>query len=868
MKKRNYITYQALTAVTMMATALLGTSCATDRTFLEDDEVPIRMAVACQEMTRGTSGASSQESAFDADAKINVTITTSDATPVSICNGSIFTASAPSGGTNTLNPPDPTRPPYYPNGDKTVTIKAFYPSTVNTGTTSFAVQTDQTTVSTTDETADTYKKSDLMTATVTGQVKTASDVNLQFQHRMAKITVSATATDGLTIQSINLANVQTTASYASATDSWSGSGSTGTITVATAEASEKLTTLSGVALFPSQAIEGKTFIQVVTNKGTANYAVTSKLFQESYDYTANLEVGLQNLTMTAAITDWNNATGSATVTKVNKYGISIDPISESFTYDGTAKVPATVTVKFKKAGESDKTLTLNTDYTLAYYNNTDVGEALIVASGKAGTDYAGSAAVQSYVIGKATPSVTFTDAAPIPVEYDWNGNYTNAIAAGSKYDGVTTWTSSDEDIAAVDGNGLVSIFKPGTVIIKFATDGSGNYEATSAQYTLTITKRSFKNHASITSIGEYTQTYDGTAKEPITVVYDGGTSGTRLFAEQNHYTVNYSNNINAGTATITCTGGGTYYDNSVITYNYTITKATPVITMTTDDRTIGLGSTYQCDATTTIGTITYSSSDANIASVNSSTGVVSALKAGTVTITAAVAAGDNWNASTSKTISITVESLEKSWTDAGSSTYPCPATAIYTFEVVGAAGGAYSGAAGGKGGIVKASKKLEAGTIVYIYVGGGGTQGQKIAGGANGSGTGNGGMSGTGGGGSGGAASEIRIGGTSESNRQIVAGGGGGSLGRRRGGGDGGSSSSGNNSQSDGQDASYRSVGAGGGGGYLGGTQGIFGGAFGGSNYAASGWTVISNGTSTNGATSNSDTNIYNGYIKVTYEFE
>ena len=867
MKKRNYITYQALTAVTMMATALLGTSCATDRTFLEDDEVPIRMAVACQEMTRGTSGASSQETAFDADAKINVTITTSDATPVSICNGAIFTASAPSGGTNTLTPPDPTRPPYYPNGDKTVTIKAFYPSTVNTGTTSFTVQTDQTTVSTTDETADTYKKSDLMTATVTGQVKTASDVNLQFQHRMAKITVSATATDGLTIQSINLANVQTTASYASATDSWSGSGSTGTITVATAEASEKLTTLSGVALFPSQAIEGKTFIQVVTNKGTANYAVTSKLFQESYDYTANLEVGLQNLTMTAAITDWNNATGSATVTKVNKYGISIDPISESFTYDGTAKVPATVTVKFKKAGESDKTLTLNTDYTLAYYNNTDVGEALIVASGKAGTDYAGSAAVQSYVIGKATPSVTFTDAAPIPVEYDWNGNYTNAIAAGSKYDGVATWTSSDEDIAAVDGNGLVSIFKPGTVIIKFATDGSGNYEATSAQYTLTITKRSFKNHASITSIGEYTQTYDGTAKEPIPAVFDV----EQRFAEQNHYTVNYSNNVNAGTATITCTGGGIYYDNSVITYDYTITKATPVITMSTDAKSIGIGTTYECNATTTLGTITYSSSDATVASVNSSTGVVSALKDGTVTITAAVASGDNWNAATSKTITITVKKMEESFTGTGSHTYTCQVTARYTFELVGGAGANYNNGQGGYSGIVKASKVLTAGTVVYIYVGAQGTGGFSAAGGTNGTGESNGGASATGGGGSGGAATEIRIGGTAAANRQLVAGGGGGATARRRDGRDGGASSSGNYTQLYGETAtsSQGTTGGGGGGGYLGGRRGnMFGGGYGGSNYIDSSWTQISKTVSSNGPSSASDSKTYNGYVKVTYEIE
>lgn len=868
MNRKNPHILTAAAMLVLTGSLPLLSACASEETMMIDCEQEIRLAVACQEMTRGNSGASSQETVFDAGAQINVTITTSDATPVSICNGATFTASAPSEGKNTLTPPDELKPPYYPNGDKTVTIKAYYPSTVNTETTSFVVAADQTTVNTTDETLDTYKTSDLMTAVVTGQVKTNEDVNLEFHHRMAKINISATATDNLTIESINLANVQTTASYASATDTWSGSGEAGTIILAKngTEAS-----LSGVALFPAQTIEGKTFIQVVTNKGTANFAVTSKLFQEGYDYTASLEVGLQNLSMTAAITDWNAATGTATVTKVLKYGISIDPISESFTYDGTAKIPSTVTVKFKKAGQADQTLTLDTDYTLAYYNNTEVGEALIVASGKSGTDYAGSAAVQSYVIGKATPSVSFTDATPAALEYAWNLTYTNSLASSSKYDGGTAWTSTDTDVASVDGNGLVSIFKPGTAIIKFVTDGSGNYEAVSAQYTLTITKRSFKDHVSITSIGEYTQTYDGTAKEPVPAVFDGGTSGTRLFAEQKHYTINYSNNINAGTATITCTGGGIYYDNSVITHNYTITKATPVITMTTTDRTIGIGTTYQCDATTTFGTLSYASNDETVATVNSATGLVSALKAGTATITASVASSSNWNAAANESFSLTVQSMEQSFTATGSHTYTCPATARYTFELVGGAGANYNNGQGGYAGIVKASKVLPAGTVVYIYVGAQGTGGFSATGGTNGTGESDGGASGSGGGGSGGAATEIRIGGTGSSYRQLVAGGGGGATSNRRDGRDGGASSAGNYTQMYGETAtsSQGTTGGGGGGGYMGGRRGTrFGGGYGGSNYIDSSWKQISKTVSTNGPSSGSDSNTYNGYVKVSYEIE
>ena len=838
-------------AVLGLQTLNLLFSCASDE-ILTDETVPIRMVVSCQPQTRGPSGADSQGSSFDEGAKINVYIVQSDNTVLS--NNQTYTANAPSDGKNILTPPDATRPPYYSNGDKTVNIKACYPKTVLNNTTTFTVQLDQTTQSA-NEDVDTYKLSDLMTASVTGQSKTHEDIVLQFRHHMAKIKVNATATDELTIQSIKLTNVQTTATY-NTTDKWEGSGATGTITLAK---DGTAATLGGVALFPAQTIEGKTFIQVVTNKGTANYVVTSKDFQEGYEYTANLEVGMQNLTMTAAITSWNIASGSASVAKINRFGMYIEGINESFTYDGNAKYPSVV-VKYKKE-ESEETLEKDRDYTLAYYNNTNAGEALVVAEGMAGTLFVGAAAVQSFTIAQATPSLEFTSAGTITREFAWNDSYTNSLTSGSKYDGVVTWTSSDEAVATVDGTGLVQVLKPGTTIIKMSNDDSGNYETGSAQYTLSVTKRSVKNHVEITSLGEYYTIYNGTEKKPVPVVYDGSIR-LEYKEEGGHFTVSYGNNINVGTGTVTITGIGDYYDNSTASKSFPIEKASPTITMETNARTIGIGTTYECNATTDYGVVSYVSSNPSVATVNSSTGVVSALAAGTTTITASVGEGNNYHASTTesnKTITITVQEQKETFSAVGYHSYTCPATATYTFELLGAGGGSYGGARGGYGGWVKASKRLEQGTVVHIYVGGKGTDGNYATGGINGTGESNGGKSGAGGGGSGGAATEIRIGGTAAANRQLVAGGGGGSSGNRRAGKDGGSTSAGNYDSQSGEDVTFFNKSGGGGGGYRGGRQGGFSGAYGGSNYINSSWDAQFNKVSSNAS---------NGSVVVTYQFE
>ena len=143
------------------------------------------------------------------------------------------------------------------------------------------------------------------------------------------------------------------------------------------------------------------------------------------------------------------------------------------------------------------------------------------------------------------------------------------------------------------------------------------------------------------------KTYTGKALTPIPAV----TIGVTRLTPNTDYTVSYSNNINAGTATVTITGKGRF--SGTKTANFKINKASQPITVKSTAYTITVGKTATVSITGARGTKSFKSSDTSIAAVNAATGVVTGKKLGKVTITAASAATSNYYAA-SKTITITV----------------------------------------------------------------------------------------------------------------------------------------------------------------------------------------------------------------------
>ena len=168
-------------------------------------------------------------------------------------------------------------------------------------------------------------------------------------------------------------------------------------------------------------------------------------------------------------------------------------------------------------------------------------------------------------------------------------------------------------------------------------------------------------------------TFTGSAHEPVVTVKDG----EEVLTLDTDYSVSYSGNTGAGEATVTVTGladagalAATKYLGTQAVH-FTIAKATPVVLLSTDDMTLEVSTTQTRTVTkvfvdnngnsiyddgdydiTSEATVTYSSADAGIASVDATTGEVTGVATGTTTITATVAAADNWN---TQTVSYTVK---------------------------------------------------------------------------------------------------------------------------------------------------------------------------------------------------------------------
>ena len=312
------------------------------------------------------------------------------------------------------------------------------------------------------------------------------------------------------------------------------------------------------------------------------------------DYTVSYSNNTNVGTATAKITCMGNYTGTKsanfTISKVAPVAISSGTVSLGTTYyiyDGTAKQPA-VTVKY-----GTETLVNGTDYTVSYTNNTKAGTASVTITGKG--SYTGTV-TKSFTI--EPKNVSGLDISVAPTSYTYDGK-AKTPAVTVKNGSTTLVKDTDYTVSYLNNTAV------GTATV--TVTGKGNYSG-SRSLNFTISEPAAISLTGCTaSLGTSSYTYDGAAKQPsVTVKY-----GSSTLVKGTDYIVSYTNNINAGTATVTISGAGRYTGTLTRTftinpksvsgltavvspsgYTYDGTAKKPDITVSDGSRTLTAGKDY------------------------------------------------------------------------------------------------------------------------------------------------------------------------------------------------------------------------------------------------------------------------------------
>ncbi|MBR0273560.1 MAG: hypothetical protein IJQ59_05650 [Bacteroidaceae bacterium] len=319
------------------------------------------------------------------------------------------------------------------------------------------------------------------------------------------------------------------------------------------------------------------------------------------------------------------ATAQWSIVAADALTFTINLGSTSLVYNGTEQKPA-VTVK-----DGETTLVEGTDYTLTYANNVNVGTATVTATGignytgtqtkefsitqadmtitaptakeglvyttqpqalaNAGTVEGGELfySLDNQTWAKTVP--TGTDAKEYTVYYKIEADANHKAVEPQSFK-VTIDQATLTSMSLAETNFIynqtereaqVVYVNAGTIVVPSTSyDLTGNKATNVGNYTAKVTgKGNFKGEVTAQwsivaanaslfelTLGTTEYIYDGTAKTPTVTVKDG----SAVLTEGTDYTLAYTANIAAGTATVTATGKGNYSGTKTATF--TIKPAT------------------------------------------------------------------------------------------------------------------------------------------------------------------------------------------------------------------------------------------------------------------------------------------------------
>ncbi len=284
---------------------------------------------------------------------------------------------------------------------------------------------------------------------------------------------------------------------------------------------------AGVVLNPriyTYTGSGITPVPVLTYSNGADTVALIEGTDYTLAYSDNVNVG----TATITITGTGNCTGTTSATfdivAADIASASIALIADE-TWTGSAITPLSV-ITFNGA-----TLVKDTDYTLSYADNIEVGRATVTVSGIG--NFKSSTDVTFNIIFK---DITLSTIGAVPNQ-TWTGNAITPSLTVT-YETITLVRDSDYTISYIGNTGV------GTATIVIS--GIGHYRGNTST-TFNIVARDIVS-ATVAPVSD--QTWTGSAITPLPVATFNGMT----LVKDTDYTLSYVNNINVGTATITLTG--------------------------------------------------------------------------------------------------------------------------------------------------------------------------------------------------------------------------------------------------------------------------------------------------------------------------
>ncbi len=268
------------------------------------------------------------------------------------------------------------------------------------------------------------------------------------------------------------------------------------------------------------------------------------------------------------------------------------------------------------------------NYSVTFEDNVNAGMAVCTIKGK--REYSGEIQTTFQIL-KAKQEIK-VESQTLEVTED-----TEPFVLKAEGQGALAFESSAPEIAEIDNKGLIAVKAIGSTEIMIKAAETDNYEAAEIVVVLTVKKDIVKTKltAENTVVTIADVTYNGKKQKPaVTVTVSGKTLST------DDYSVAYSDNKNVGTAKAVITGKNKY--TGQIDASFKIKKADQQI----KKQVVHVYGKHVVVKAQAKGTVSYTSTDKKLATVNKKNGFVTAKKPGKVYIKVTAAATANYKKST------------------------------------------------------------------------------------------------------------------------------------------------------------------------------------------------------------------------------